>query len=82
MRDAVALSFFGPTAEKWSAAVMPQLVDQKRDSVILGVREDAEDLTVIRTEDGRLRAVVASSRTFSGKVKVMVASPEVEFEVG
>ena len=82
MRDAVALSFFGPTAEKWSAAVMPQLVDQKRDSVILGVREDAEDLTVIRTEDGSLKAVVASSRTFSGKVKVMVASPEVEFEVG
>lgn len=82
MRDAVALSFFGPTAEKWAAAILPQLVDPKRDSIILGVREDAENLSVIRTSDGRLKAVVATSRTFSGKIKVLVASPEVEFEVG
>lgn len=82
MRDAVALSFFGPVAEKWAAAILPQLSDPKRDSVVFGVREDAEDLAIIRTEDGRLKAIVATSRTFSGKVKVLVASPEVEFEVG
>lgn len=81
-RDAVALSFFGPTAEKWAAAILQQLSDPKRDSVVLGIREDAEDLAVLRTEDGRLKAVVATSRTFSGKIKVLVASPEVEFEVG
>lgn len=81
-RDAVALSFFGPAAEKWAAALLPQLSDPKRDSVILGVREDAEDLAVLRTEDGRLKAVVGTTRTFSGKVKILIASPEVEFEVG
>lgn len=81
-RDAVALSFFGPTAEKWAAAILPQLSDPKRDSVILGVREDAEELTVLRSPDGRLKSVIATSRTFSGKVKVLVAAPPVDFEVG
>lgn len=81
-RDGVALSFFGAAAEKWAAAILPKLSDPKRDSVVFGVREDAEDLAVIRMEDGRLKAVVASSRTFSGKIKILVASPEVEFEVG
>lgn len=93
-RDAVSLSFFGPSAERWAAALLKERVgedgeilparisDPKRDSVILGVREDAEDLSVIRTTDGRLKAVVGTTRTFSGKVKILIASPEVEFEVG
>lgn len=93
-RDAVPLSFFGPSAEKWARVLLepwvdkdgvtqpPRISDVKRDSVILGLRPEAEELTVLRSTDGRLKTVIASSRTFSGKIKVLVASPEVEFEVG
>lgn len=36
-RDAVALSFFGPTAEKWAAAILPQLSDPKRDLSLIHI---------------------------------------------